>query len=581
VAISPAGQTNNSHRQRVASALLLLALLAGLVFDLNWGIYVREEGRALHLASLILEGEVPYRDFFAYNSPGRFYLLAAAFQLLGTNMMACRVLSLVWYLSIVGGLFWLTRKGASAELCVPGAFFMIAWLFDFHGMPMLPATALVLGSCILLHGVFERPVLWRLALAGFLAGLVILLRHFVGFGVLGVQAAVLFVFLRGRSAHEPRSGGPGALAGLATFLAGAGLAVAPAAGYFLTQVPLESLVYQLFTFPLQVYPSSQHLPFPSPLIAWDSNTSLGYWIVDLSARLQLYVPFVALAAGVAMLLVQRRRFPGIPLPPAHWTAILVCSLFLPAFGRMFSRPDKGHLLLALALSNILIALALQWLVTSKRRLAAGALGLLLAAAAVEPCWLKLGQLTALFRPDGLYDMHLPRARGIQRVLAVGKESTLSRAGLYEECIRYIQAHVPPDGHIFVGRERHDRIGWTDNLFYFLAERKCAIRQKVIEHGLTTRPEIQRQMVEDLEKHRVEYIVLANFNLSPEPNDSGRTTGVFLLDQYLAAFFEPVREFGSYVVCRRSIPQAPVSPSPAYGAPEPAPAGLGGNELPSR
>jgi hypothetical protein len=323
----------------------------------------------------------------------------------------------------------------------------------------------------------------------------------------------------------------------------------------------EQLVYQLFTFPLQVFPSAQNLPFLSPLVAWDPNTSLGYWIVDQSAQLQLYVPLVALASGLALLLFQRWQSPGTPLGPEQWTTILACALFLPAFGRMFSRPDRTHLLLALVLSNLLLAPVLHHLLSTRRRLAASALGLFLAAALIEPCWLKVGQLSALFREDGLYSMQLPRARGIRRVLAVGKEAPFSRAGRYEECIRFIQAHVPPGGAIYVGRERHDRIGWTDSLFYFLAERPCAIRQKVIEHGLTTQPDVQRQMIEDLEKRQVEYVVLANFSQSPEPDESGLSTGVVLLDRYLAERFEPIREFGSYLVCRKLGREGqPVSPA---------------------
>lgn len=533
---------------------LLFVLTVCLVFDINWGIYVQEEGRALHLASLVLDGEVPYRDFFIYGAPGRFYLLAGMFKLLGTSMMTCRLLSLTCYLMIAAGLFWLTRKLVPTELCLPGTFFISTWLSGFHGMPMLPVTVLLLGSCLLLHGVFERQAGWRLALAGLLVGLVMLLRHFVGLGALAAESAVLFLYFRSLQSSEAGGRTRRAIASLAPFLAGAALAVLPALAYFLWIVPADLLTYQLFTFPLQVYPSAQHLPFPSPLVAWNTNTSFGYWIVELSARLQLYVPFVALAAGLALLFFQRRNSPGKPLLPEQWTTLLVSALFLPAFGRMFSRPDKPHLLLALVLSNVLLALVLHHLISRRRRLAAGALALFLAAALIEPCWLKIGQLAALLREDGLYNMHLPRAQGIRRVLAVGKEASYSRAGRYEECIRFIQAHVPPGEAIYVGRERHDRIGWTDNLFYFLADRPCAIRQKVIEHGLTTQPDIQRQMIEDLEKRRVEYIVLANFNQSPEPEESGRSTEVVLLDQYLAERFQLEREFGSYLVYRKISPE---------------------------
>ena len=49
-----------------------------------------DEGIVLQGADRVLRGEVPYRDFFSFYTPGSFYLVAALFKLFGNSFLVAR-----------------------------------------------------------------------------------------------------------------------------------------------------------------------------------------------------------------------------------------------------------------------------------------------------------------------------------------------------------------------------------------------------------------------------------------------------------------------------------------------------------
>ena len=64
---------------------LLLYALAFVYFlpGINQKINTYDEGVIVYGATRVLQGQVPYRDFWTMYSPGQFYILAAAFKLFG------------------------------------------------------------------------------------------------------------------------------------------------------------------------------------------------------------------------------------------------------------------------------------------------------------------------------------------------------------------------------------------------------------------------------------------------------------------------------------------------------------------
>jgi hypothetical protein len=62
------------------------------------------------------------------------------------------------------------------------------------------------------------------------------------------------------------------------------------------------------------------------------------------------------------------------------------------------------------------------------------------------------------------------------------------------------------------------------------------------------------MVQELERKSPPYIVLdSEFELSREPNDSSKSSGVTLLDEYIHGKYQPTETFGTMSVWKRRSP----------------------------
>src|SRR5260370_34153395 len=96
-------------RTRTEYAIPLLVFLLSVAYLCIFCRYTSlepDEGIVLCGAERILRGEVPYRDFFSFYTPGSFYLVALVFRIFGDSLVAARlslavagtVCSLVTYL---------------------------------------------------------------------------------------------------------------------------------------------------------------------------------------------------------------------------------------------------------------------------------------------------------------------------------------------------------------------------------------------------------------------------------------------------------------------------------------------------
>src|SRR5437868_10707346 len=82
------------HKEKCADAgvalLLFIGSLAYLWFFRSYTVIEPDEGILLQGAQRILNGEVLYRDFFSFFTPGSYYLLALVFKLFGSSLLVAR-----------------------------------------------------------------------------------------------------------------------------------------------------------------------------------------------------------------------------------------------------------------------------------------------------------------------------------------------------------------------------------------------------------------------------------------------------------------------------------------------------------
>jgi len=175
-----------------------------------------------------------------------------------------------------------------------------------------------------------------------------------------------------------------------------------------------------------------------------------------------------------------------------------------------------------------------------------ALAVLLAAAATRsgPVFAVLLLLVAahgIERQVGTL-VHLPEVEQVGGVYAEAQEA------------RDVNAVLDAVGGrtMFVAPPRFDQVTVGDPLLYVLADAENPTRYDVMQPGVVTTAAVQREIVGDLERARPRLLVRWNDpRTAPEPNRSGRSTGVRILDDYLARSYRGrPRRFGVYEVRQR-------------------------------
>src|SRR5262252_4312672 len=87
-------------RDRLIVVFLFLASLGYLCLFRRYTTIEPDEGIVLQGAQRILHGQLLYRDFFSYFTPGSYYCLALLFKIFGSSFIVARTA-----LAVVGAIF--------------------------------------------------------------------------------------------------------------------------------------------------------------------------------------------------------------------------------------------------------------------------------------------------------------------------------------------------------------------------------------------------------------------------------------------------------------------------------------------
>ena len=92
---------------------------------------------------------------------------------------------------------------------------------------------------------------------------------------------------------------------------------------------------------------------------------------------------------------------------------------------------------------------------------------------------------------------------------------------------------------------------NDMITYFAVQRIPAVKWTKFDPFLENRADIQQEMIGTLKQHKPPYIVLdSEFDRMREPNGSSISTGVHLLDNYIATHYENVQQYGELTILQR-------------------------------
>lgn len=528
---------------------LPLALFAGGlaisgVTILN-GIQPNDEGLMLQAAARIAHGEVPYRDFWWFYPPGQSYLLGGLWALFGPSLLTWRIVRVLLDATVALLAWRLARRGGASPPVALGVWLVSALAMAYPTGPHpFPVTlALALGALL----VFEKRPAW----AGALVGVAAFWRiEFAGYLALGILIAYAVSVLTHPRAEALR---------LARRFAGAGVVVALVLYLPVLLVAGVSRSLDLLVrYPVVDFGDYQSLPFPLHYDGPLNTGSLGGFLSDSAENLLAYYLPLALVIGlVACLLALGLRFDR-----TQWPRVAVAVFALGMFHYLLARTDIFHT----APLTVLLAVLGAWVLGDRRAaraatpggealapasplrrarlpLAAGG-ATLLAAAALAYALVEGADRRWLDLRTDYAPLRLGVADGV-RVPPAG------RADL-ERAVSALRARVPEGAPTYVLPRRADLVTAGYPLLYVLADRENASRYDIAAPGVVTTAKVQREIVAALERTRAPALVrdTSPVTAAPEPNRAGVSTGVTLLDDYVARAYRVDARFGPFTILVR-------------------------------
>lgn len=502
-------------------ALLLAVGLAGLGYAVQGrlGFGLSDEGFLWYGVQRVMAGEVPIRDFMAYD-PGRYYLAAAVLSLFGDDgVLALRMVSTAVQ---AGGLFiGLVLLGRAAPrrdlvLLIAGAVILAAWMFELYKQYDKTTALALLAALALMAG---RPGRRGFFVAGAVIGLAAVIGRNHGlYGALGGVLVLLYLALeRGTGGWRCRLP-----EGTVHWLAGI------VAGY--TPVLLLALLVPGFAasfvdsllFLFEYGSTNLTLPVPWPWLYRVSAMPLldaFRWLVYGSLFILLIVFCLAGAAYLVRAVVGGRSV----------SPLLVSAICLaPGYTHYaFSRADEYHLAVGIfpLLIGVLVAAAGQRRVVARSVAAVMVLLSVLVTYSLHPVFAECRQQ--------------PGSAGCTR-LTVGDDELEVRSNIVQ-MIRAIQnwaAEVPPDRAVLVvpvWPGIYPLLGKTSPVWelYAAAPRSAAF---------------QRREIERLRQARPGMILVNNIGLDNRPDLTYGNTHP-LLTRYITENYVEVARMGVYYLFR--------------------------------
>lgn len=535
-------------KQAVIFLISYFVLFAGMSRRPN----IFDEGLILTGAMRVAAGQIPHKDFYTLYGPAQFYVLAGLLKLFGEVLLVERLFDVLARALVVTTIYTIASSYCRPLIAAGVSIVTILWLFGLptHGSNVIPISLLTVISSSLILPAFSGTVsARRLFAAGAVAGASALFRYDLGVALFATHVcAIIIAILLKFNGLSHRLGELKST--IWPYLLGFALLTLPPAVYFISIVPLASLTHDIILYPANYYNRARSLPFPGVPIERIDN-------------LGVYLPILIVATSLFALADPHRLLAGSRGPSAlhnrpdkaclRGLLITFCLLTSAMYLKGFVRVSPVQMYLSIVPSLLLIAVLLEYRVAFHYavRLTIVCLAWLSVLAATwstlhEVMLLRLRHLSVPERILSSSSAALPDTQ--TRWCRLTSPLTTGFCFLPEDdrihTIEFIRTHTRSDQKLYVGVRRHDKIIANDNLIYFATQRLPATKWSEFDPDLQNRLDIQAQIVAEFERNPPPYIVLdSEFESEHEPNDSSKSSGVTLLDEYIRNRYQSTETFG--------------------------------------
>lgn len=542
--------------------ILFAAAFAYFISRIPFGINLYDEGIVLIGANSLLKGLVPYKDFWYVYTPGNLYFLAFFFRIFGPSILLARILSSIISLFIVICTYKIVKDLVPDKISVLISLIMITlWLgmsgtFKKSALPVL----FILLSCIFIFRYVDNKQRNNLIIAGILTGIIAFFRHdFFLYQFLSISLILILLNYKHYSNLQY-----GRLRSLISSLkiwilygAVTVLTILPLLVYFLAVAPLPDLLSQFVTFPTQIYAEYRYLPYQLPNLIPSPTIQVMVLLERVDNIIAAWIPyyfslFIFLVYIVVSLMIVYKLIKGKFGSKEDWSIFLLLLLGLFLLNHAKVRFDLGHLFSTMIMAIILFSYLCSdffklydvfkpHIRTKKPHIK------------IKPFsnFLKIF-LVYLVLTSFFICCVYPLQKDMQKTwtplgLERGEGIYVTQQEDFISAVKFIKQKTPLNDKIFVGNSRHDRIRVNYVLFYFLAQRDSGTRYFDLHPGVVTTPLIQQEIIGDLQKNNVTYLVLWDEGNETEPNKSNQSSSITDLDVYIENKYDPIKTFGKFTI----------------------------------
>lgn len=472
-----------SRAERYIALLIFVLSFLYLCLFRNYTWVDPDEGIILQGAQRILDGQVLYRDFFSFFTPGSYYFTAAVFRLFGDSLIVARTA-----VALIGAgysplTYLLARRVCSRQssLLVTGLMSVTALPFRFLVVHNWDST---LWACLALYcavRLLETPSYqWAFAAASF-TSLTSLFEQSKGVGLLiGLGVGFVLVAFGGQ---QPTLFTRRQLLAVASGLTWPFLATFL---YFASQHALRPMVAGWF-WPLQHYSAANRVPYGYDNLS-DEMRQIVFHSGPIGVRAlkilafspPIWIPILPLFALALVIRLAVRKVRGSLLSP-EWSyyALVAAAIAGLLLSIIVVRVDHEHFFYLQPIFFLILA----WMMDGRN--------------IRGPRFAQIAPVVGLCLTMSLLTM------GGALLLRVHTGKTIAtRRGTVttrpeDTVIEYVQARVAPGEHILIYPYL--------SLYYYLTSTYSPTRYEYYQPGMHTREQLQ-EMLRDVSTHPVRVVL---------------------------------------------------------------------------
>jgi len=535
----------NKLLSKIISILFWILSILILFSPLKTNFNSYDEGFAVFNATRILDGDIPYRDFWTIYPPGQFYVLSFIFKLFGESLLISRLFDTLIRFILVFTIWIISKRLSFGYLSYLATVItsIIISSINAYSYVILYSIALGLISIVFFINFLNSNKGFWLSLSGIVVGIIFVFRWDIGiYFFLSISTSIVISkaskFIENNFSLFFHS----FFKNICLFTFPIIIIFIIVYGLIIYVSGFSNFVEQVFFFPLVELHEVRGLPYPSffsPLhfIMNIFSTSKGINVFQLMNWHLFYFPLLIYILSFIFLYlfwIKKKEKLGSQMLIKLTLSILGLLLFAQALSRF----DYVHVFPTLLISSVIYF--------------------------------------SFFSGDSLMNLNKPKKILIYLVLpgffcfnffvpvlqlsnyksVLNCFSYIQNSGCVEimtdqeQAVEYIKTYSEDSEKIFVGNQRHDQIFVNDIGFYFLSNRQSVTKYSELYPGIATTLEVQKVIAEDIEAERINWVVLVNSPLSYEPNNSSKSSGIKYLDNYIHANFYLVEEFGNYKILRK-------------------------------